>query len=60
MKKATFKISSCYRLCPHCKETVSLLTFYAHKALYYKDGEWSKKHKKNIDIQKQEPAVRIE
>lgn len=60
MKKATFSINTRYRLCPHCQESVSLSTFYTHKRLYFKDGEWSKKHMRNVNVEEQEAIIPIE
>eukprot|EP00112_Aurelia_sp_Birch-Aquarium-sp1_P018683 Seg4492.2 transcript_id=Seg4492.2/GoldUCD/mRNA.D3Y31 product="hypothetical protein" pseudo=true protein_id=Seg4492.2/GoldUCD/D3Y31 len=33
------------RFCPHCNETVSKSTFYNHKDLYCRQGEWYREEK---------------
>ena len=31
------------KYCPHCEEYVAVSTYYCHRDLYFKGGEWNKK-----------------
>ncbi len=42
-RRPLYIVESDGKHCPHCNETLSKSSFYAHKAKYFKNGSWDHK-----------------